>query len=70
MDQINGDQLVLAGTQLGCETAQNETTIAVNPSNPRNLVAGTNDYRVFNTREGRNDGSGYAYTTMTAADTG
>ncbi|HWX80955.1 MAG TPA: sialidase family protein [Steroidobacteraceae bacterium] len=63
VDQINGDQLVLAGTQLGCETAQNETTIAVNPSNPRNLVAGTNDYRVFNTREGRNDGSGYAYTT-------
>src|SRR6202166_2795870 len=26
--------------------------------------AGTNDYRVFNTREGRNDGSGYAYTTF------
>jgi hypothetical protein len=56
VDQINDDQFVLAGTQLGCNTAQNETTIAVNPSNPRNLVAGTNDYRVFNTREGRNDG--------------
>ncbi len=64
VDQINGDQIVLAGSQLGCDTAQNETTIAVNPSNPRNLVAGTNDYRVFNTREGRNDGSGYAYTTF------
>jgi hypothetical protein len=63
-DQINGDQFVLAGTQLGCNTAQNETTIAVNPSNPRNLVAGTNDYRVFNSREGRNDGSGYAYATF------
>src|SRR6267142_1039116 len=64
VDQINGDQIVLAGTQLGCDTAQNETTIAVNPSNPRNLVAGTNDYRVFNTREGRNDGAGFAYTTF------
>jgi hypothetical protein len=64
VDQINGDQFVLAGTQLGCDTAQNETTIAVNPANPRNLVAGTNDYRVFNTREGRNDGAGYAYTTF------
>ena len=64
VDQINDDQIVLAGTQLGCDTAQNETTIAVNPSNPRNLVAGTNDYRVFNTREGRNDGAGFAYTTF------
>jgi hypothetical protein len=64
VDQINDDQVVLAGTQLGCDTAQNETTIAVNPANPRNLVAGTNDYRVFNTREGRNDGAGYAYTTF------
>jgi hypothetical protein len=64
VDQINGDPFVLAGTQLGCNTAQNETTIAVNPGNPRNLVAGTNDYRVFNTRENRNDGSGYAYTTF------
>jgi len=64
VDQINGDAFVLAGTQLGCNTAQNETTITVNPSNPRNLVAGTNDYRVFNSRENRNDGSGWAYTTF------
>ncbi len=64
VDQIRGDKFVLAGSQLGCDTAQNETTIAVNPSNPRNLVAGANDYRVFNTREGRNDGAGYAYTSF------
>src|SRR5439155_8422466 len=38
--------------------------IASNPSNPRNLVAGANDYRVFNTREQRNDASGWAYTTF------
>ena len=64
VDQIVGDTVVTAGTQTGCSAAQNETTIAVNPNNPRNLVAGTNDYRVFNTRESRNDGSGWAYTTL------
>jgi hypothetical protein len=64
VDQINGDAVVQAGSQLGCDSAQNETTIAVNPWNPWNLVAGTNDYRVFNSREGRNDGSGWAYTTF------
>ena len=64
VDQINRDQINLAGSQLGCNTAQNETTIDVNPSDPDNLVAGANDYRVFNTRESRNDGSGYAYTTF------
>jgi hypothetical protein len=64
VDQITGDTIVPAGTQTGCEAAQNETTIAVNPLNPLNLVAGANDYRVFNTREGRNDGSGLAYTTF------
>ncbi|MBI3688380.1 MAG: exo-alpha-sialidase [Actinobacteria bacterium] len=64
VDQINGDGIVQAGTQLGCSTAQNETSIAVNPHNPRNLVAGANDYRVFNANEGRNDGTGWAYTTF------
>lgn len=64
VDAITGDGIVAAGTQLGCSTAQNETSIAVNPANPRNLVAGANDYRVFNPNEGRNDGTGWAYTTV------
>jgi hypothetical protein len=64
VDQIKDDAIVSAGTQLGCNTAQNETTIAVNPQNSFNLVAGTNDYRIFNTREARNDGAGFAYTTL------
>jgi hypothetical protein len=64
VDAINGDTIVTVGSQTGCSTAQNETTIAVNPFNPRNLVAGSNDYRVFNPREQRNDSSGWAYTTF------
>jgi hypothetical protein len=64
VDVVHGDTTVAAGSQLGCQAAQNETTIAVNPFNPNNLVSGANDYRVFNTREGRNDGSGFAYTTF------
>ena len=64
VDMISSDGVVAAGSQLGCNTAQNETSIAVNAENPRNLVSGTNDYRLFNTREGRNDGAGFAYTTF------
>jgi hypothetical protein len=64
VDQIVGDTVVITGSQTGCGAPQNETTIVVNPNNPNNLVGGTNDYRVFNTREGRNDGSGWAYTSF------
>jgi hypothetical protein len=64
VDVINGDTIVPVGSQAGCSAAQNETTIAVNNTNPRNLVAGANDYRTFNTREQRNDGAGWAYTTF------
>ncbi len=69
VDQITGDTIVTAGSQTGCSSAQNETTIAVNPNNPNNLVAGTNDYRVYNSRENRNDGSGWAYTTFDGGQT-
>ena len=69
VDQINQDATVLSGSQTGCSTAQNETTLAVNPRNARNLVGGTNDYRAFNTREGRNDGTGYAYTSFDGGHT-
>ncbi|HTJ66961.1 MAG TPA: sialidase family protein [Actinospica sp.] len=64
VDAINGDTVVNVGSQTGCYAAQNETTVAVNPQNPRNLVAGSNDYRVFNSREDRNDSSGWAYTSF------
>ena len=64
VDQISGDAVVTVGSQTGCSTAQNENSIAVNPENPKNLVAGTNDYRIFNANEQRNDGTGWAYTTF------
>ncbi|SEF37245.1 hypothetical protein SAMN05421837_11373 [Amycolatopsis pretoriensis] len=63
-DVIDGDTIVPTGSQTGCSTAQNETTIAVNPENPRNIVAGSNDYRLYNTREARNDSGGFAYTSF------
>lgn len=64
VDQIVGDTVVPVGSQAGCSAAQNETTIAVNSRNPRNIVAGANDYRRFNARENRNDSSSFAYTSF------
>jgi hypothetical protein len=64
VEVIRDDAVVQAGTQQGCSTAQNETTIAVNPFNPFNVVSGSNDYRFFNTREMRNDTSGLAYSSF------
>lgn len=64
VDQIVGDSTVTVGSQAGCSSAQNETSIAVNPANPRNIVAGANDYRVFVPREQRNDSTGWAYTSF------
>lgn len=69
VDTITGDTVVNVGSQTGCYAAQNETTVAVNPENPRNLVAGSNDYRVFNSREDRNDSSGWAYTSFDGGKT-
>jgi len=69
VDQINGDTTITVGTQTGCKAAQNETTIATNLWDPRNIVAGANDYRVFNTREGRNDSAGYAYVSKDSGHT-
>jgi hypothetical protein len=62
VDLINGDVLNNSGfSSYGCITAQNETTVAVNPKNPKNVVAGTNDYRVCCDFTGLNDGTGWAY---------
>jgi hypothetical protein len=64
VDTINHDGVSPVGSAAGCSTPQNETTVAVNPDNPLNIVEGANDYRIFNARENRIDSSGWAYTSM------
>lgn len=63
VDTIVGDAIVGTGSQAGCSSAQNETSIAVNPYDPRNIVAGANDYRLLVPREQRNDSTGWAYAS-------
>jgi hypothetical protein len=70
VDAIVGDRLNNSGqSNLGCTTPQNETTIAVNPRNSRNLVAGANDYRVCCDFLGLNDGTGWAYYSFDSGRT-
>lgn len=45
----------------GKHAPHNEFTVAVNPGNPLNLVAGANDYRLYEASENRYDGSGGFY---------
>lgn len=69
VDVITHDPAIVNGSQAGCGAMQNETTTAVNPFNPRNIVAGANDYRLVNTREGRNDANSFAYTSFDGGKT-
>jgi hypothetical protein len=70
VDAIIGDAVNNSGfSNFGCTTPQNETTIAVNPTNPKNLVAGANDYRVCCDFTGLNDGTGWAYYSLDGGTT-
>ncbi|MEP6656745.1 MAG: sialidase family protein [Betaproteobacteria bacterium] len=70
VDVITGDVVNNSGfSNFGCTTPQNETTIAVNPTNANNLIAGANDYRVCCDFDGLNDGTGWAYYSTDAGAT-
>jgi len=65
VDMILGDPINNSGaSNFGCSTPQNETTVAVNPTNPNNVVAGANDYRVCCDFTSLNDGTGWAYSSF------
>jgi len=62
VDVITGDPVGQSGfSNFGCTTPQNETTIAINPTNSQNLIAGANDYRVCCDFTALNDATGWAY---------
>jgi hypothetical protein len=64
IDAIVGDPVNNSGaSNFGCQTPQNETAIAVDPSNANHIVAGANDYRVCCDFTGLNDGTGWAYVS-------
>src|SRR5262249_21749948 len=65
IDAIVNDPVNNSGaSNFGCQTPQNETTIAVDPNSPQHLVAGANDYRVCCDFTGLNDATGGAYTSF------
>src|SRR6476469_6261086 len=70
VDAINGDATNNSGfSNFGCTTPQNETSIAANPTNANNLIAGANDYRVCCDFTGLNDASGWAYYSFNGGAT-
>ena len=70
VDAIVGDPVNNSGfSNLGCTAPQNETTIAANPTDPQNLIAGANDYRVCCDFTGLNDGTGWAYYSTNGGST-
>src|SRR5918996_2106404 len=54
---------------VGDQTPQNETVIAMDPSDSLNLIGGANDYRYFVESEQRYDGSAAAYVSDDGGET-
>ena len=78
VDAIGGNdaitQATINGTSVftctpGKPTPQNETSIAVNPSDDQNLVGGANDYRLYQPTENRYDGAGGFYQSTDGGKT-
>jgi hypothetical protein len=60
---IQSDGQTGSGPEVGCATAQNEPTVAVNPNDPKNLVAGANDFRTCCDPNGDQTSTGWAYVS-------
>jgi hypothetical protein len=60
---IANDALTANGDEAGCFTPQDEPTIAANPLDPRNLVAGANDFRTCCDANDDNNSTGWAYVS-------
>lgn len=70
VDAISGDGTNIGiGSNHGCITPQNEPAIAVNPTNPQNVVIGSNDYRLCCDSAMHNDGGGIAYSSFDGGKT-
>ena len=67
---INADPVNNTGaSNLGCWTPQNETAIAVDPTNANHLVAGANDYRTCCDFAALNDSTAWAYVSTNGGTT-
>lgn len=66
---IRQDATTAKGPEKGCATPQNEPTVAINPADPRNVVAGANDFRTCCDSTGDQASTGWAYVSKDAGAT-
>jgi hypothetical protein len=66
---IREDAVTAKGPEKGCATPQNEPTVAIDPVDARNVVAGANDFRTCCDSIGDQASTGWAYVSKDAGAT-
>jgi len=66
---IRQDGMTAKGSEKGCATPQNEPTVAIDPTDARNVVAGANDFRICCDATGDPASTGWAYVSKDAGAT-